>query len=260
MLEANGSVAQGFGTSGYVLLRPPGIVRSSIIDLVQLPDGRFIAFGSSPQGMFAARLNSSGLLDTTFGAGGFAQISFADLHNLPLPLDRARAGAVDAQGRIYLCGHIQYNNLTDNTVMAFARLTPGGALDTSFSADGRVLRPFIDVLPSSTVAGCEVDGQNRLIAAVQTGVPLNGDFGALRLLPDGSEDLRFNAIGQTRVPINIGGGDVGHDSVAGLALMGENVIVAGTSYPINGNSSSGETLTMIRLSSDRPFGDGFEGN
>ncbi|MBK8067174.1 MAG: hypothetical protein IPK27_05990 [Rhodanobacteraceae bacterium] len=260
MLNEDGSVAGGFGTSGYTLLQPPGSTFAYVSRLVRLGDGRFIAIGTGDVGMFAARLSSTGQIDPTFGVNGYAIVSFADLHNLQLTHDWAESGAVDSQGRIHLCGRITYGNNSNQSVMAFARLTPGGMLDPSFSTDGRIVQPFIDVFPTSNVADCAVDGQDRLVAAVQTGtaVPLNGDFGVLRLLPDGNFDPRFNVIGQTRAALDLGGNGVGHERVQAMTLMDGRVIVAGTVFPTNGGSASGEQMGLLRFGSDRPFADGFE--
>lgn len=262
MLNADGTLAGGFGNSGYILLRPPGATYSEIVKLARLADGRFIAIGFSDLSMFAVRLSSTGQLDTQFGANGYALVSFSNLHNLQQTLDWARSGAVDSLGRIYLCGHITYGNHSFQSVMAFARLGVNGQLDQGFSGDGRIVRPFIDVFPTSNVADCSVDAQDRLVVALQTGTvaPLSNDFGVLRLLPDGSDDLSFNGIGQVRIPVDLGGEGVGYDTTAALALVGDQVIVAGTSYPIDGGSATGEVHTLVRLGSDRPFANGFEGN
>lgn len=262
MLDANGSVAGNFGAAGYVLLRPPGATYAEVVKLVRLADGRFIAIGFSDLSMFAVRLSATGQVDTQFGVNGYATVSFANLHNLQFTLDWARAGAVDSQGRIYLCGHITYGNHSFQSVMAFARLDANGQLDPGFSGDGRIVRPFIDVFATSNVADCSVDAQDRLVVALQTGTvaPLNNDFGVLRLLADGADDPGFNGIGQVRIPVDLGGTGVGYDATAALALVGNQVIVAGTSYPIDGGSTTGEVHTLVRLGSDRPFANGFEGN
>lgn len=262
MLNADGSVAGGYGNSGYVLLRPPGATYAEVVKLVRLGDGRFIAIGFSDLSMFAVRLSATGQLDTQFGTNGYALVSFSNLHNLPLTLDWARSGAVDSQGRIYLCGHITYGNHSFQSVMAFARLGANGQLDLGFSGDGRIVRPFIDVFPTSNVADCSVDTQDRLVVALQTGTvaPLSHDFGVLRLQPDGADDLGFNGTGQVRIPVDLGGEGVGYDTMAALALVGDQVIVAGTSYPVDGGTTTGEVHTLVRLGSDRPFANGFEGN
>lgn len=260
MLNEDGSIAAGFGTSGYTLLRPAGSTYAFVTRLIGLGDGRIVAIGTSDVGMFLARLSPTGQLDTTFGASGYTVLGFSDLHNLQFTLDLAHSGAADSQGRIYVCGNVTYGNNLNQSVMAFARLTPNGTLDPSFSGDGRLVQPFIDVLPTSTVAECAIDPQDRLLAAVQTGTasPLNGDFGILRLLADGSLDPRFNLIGQTRVPMNLGGDGIGHESVAAMLLIGDQAIVGGTAYPANGGSSTGEVLSLLRFGSDRPFANGFE--
>lgn len=262
MLKDDGSVDTSFGTSGYVLLRPPGTqTRAQLMDLQRLPDGRFIVVGVSDAGLFVSRLSATGQLDMQFGVNGYAKPGFADLHSLPQPRDWVRASAVDSQGRIYVCGYVTYENSIYKSVMAFARLTPNGTLDSSFSGDGRVLRPFIDVYPVSLVTDCALDGQGRLTVAVQTGThtPLSNDFGALRLLPNGSEDPSFGAIGQTRIPIDLGGNGIGQDDLAAMALVGDQILLAGTSYPDNSNgTATGEVHTIVRLGSDRHFASGFE--
>lgn len=263
LLNSDGSIAASFGTGGHTLLRPPASTYSQVVELVRLGDGRFIAIGLADVGMFAARLSPGGLLDTSFGNNGYTVLSFDDLHSLPLTVDWAQAGAVDSQGRIYLCGHLTYGNNSSQSVMAFARLTPDGLADASFSGDARILRPFIDVFPTSNVVDCAVDPQDRLVAAVRTGTlnPTSSDYGAIRFLPDGSEDPRFGAAGQTRVAIDFGGPGVGHDAPAGFALIGNDLILAGTSYPSNDNGTTvGEVHTLVRLGNSRLFGNGFEDN
>jgi uncharacterized delta-60 repeat protein len=265
MLGANGQIDASFGASGHVLLRPPGSTYTEVTKLLREADGRYIIVGFSDHDvfsarMFTARLSANGQLDTGYGINGYATVDFDDLYTLPQALELVRAAGIDSQGRVYLCGQVNYGNNLNQSVMAFARLTTSGALDPGFSGDGRVLRPFIDVLPSSNVRDCALDAEERLVAAVQTGTaqPLVSEFGALRLLPDGSEDPRFATLGQTRVALDIGGAGVGHDSPAALAVVGDAIIIAGTSFPTNGSTVNGEAHTMIRLASDRTFANGFE--
>lgn len=261
MLAANGAIDPSFGTQGYTRLSPPGGTSTGINDLVRLGDGRLLVFGTSNMGRYVARLQSNGALDAGFGVGGYRLLNFLDLHSLPQPLDFTVAGAVDADGRIYHCGHVRYENSASKSVIAIARLTPNGALDVSYSDDGRVLRPFIDVFETSNVAGCEIDTAGRLVVAVQTGVggaAANADYGVLRLLPNGLPDLSFNSTGQTRVAIDLGGAGIGNDIAAAMALDGDRVLVAGTSSMTNGGVPNGEKQTLIRLGPDRFFADGFE--
>jgi uncharacterized delta-60 repeat protein len=260
MLDAGGSVDPGFAGNGRLLLRPPGTLSALVSDLLRLADGRLLAIGTADDRMFAARVLPGGVLDASFGNNGYVTISFDDQHNLAMARTSAAALAVDSIGRLYLCGQIR-SSAPQQSLMAFARLVPNGLLDLSFAGDGRVVRPLIDVLPISRVRDCAVDAQDRLVAAVEAGTVNNSDFGALRLLPDGTPDPRFNLSGQAHHPINLGGGGIGHDPVAALALVGEFVLIAGTSYAVDSNSnpSVGEVHTMIRLGPDRPFADGFEG-
>ncbi|MBK8287126.1 MAG: hypothetical protein IPK97_20930 [Ahniella sp.] len=258
MLNSDGSIANGFGTQGHVLVRPPVATMTFVQDVEVLPDGRLLAFGRSDVSSFVARFDANGLIDTSYGVDGYALFDFGDLHMLSNPEELLADGAVDAEGRAYWCGNVRSDFNIALSVLALARLTPAGMLDPAYSGDGRFLAPFIDVLQNSNVAACKIDTQGRLVVAANPGTdaPLNGDFGALRLGTDGLPDLSFNSIGQTRVSIDLGGNGVGHDEISGMALMGDSVFLAGTSHPVNGFSQN-EKLIMVRLATDRTFADGF---
>src|SRR4029453_1148406 len=67
-----------------------------------------------------------GALDTSFSGNGIQTIFAGGA--------TAQAVAIDAQDRILVAGY----TFGANTDLAVARLRPGGALDGSFSGDGRV--------------------------------------------------------------------------------------------------------------------------
>lgn len=261
-LRADGSTDPGYGAgAGFVLVKPPGLSVATIGDLRVLADGSQLVFGSSPgqQVSFVAKLAPTGELDGSFGVGGYALFSFANLHQLNDPLEFAEGGAVDALGRIYFCGYVRHDFGYYSTVMAVARLDAGGQLDAGFSDDGRLLRPFIDVFPTSTVESCELDSQQRLVIGVQTGsTEPNSDYGVMRLLPDGEPDPAFNLAGQNRAALDLGGDGVGHDAQVGLVLDDDDgVIVAGTSFQTNGYSPLSKQ-TMVRFGSELLLRDSFE--
>jgi len=261
-LRADGSTDPGYGAgAGFVLVKPPGLDKAFISDLRVLADGSQLVFGSNAaqQVSFVAKLTPVGDLDGSFGVGGHALFSFANLHQLNEPSEHAAGGAIDALGRIYFCGYVRHDFGYYSTVMAVARLDAGGQLDAGFSGDGRLLRPFIDVFPTSTVESCELDSQQRLVLGVQTGTTEpNSDYGVMRLLPDGEPDPTFNLAGQNRAALDLGGGGVGHDAQVGLVLDADDgVIVAGTSFQANGYTPLSKQ-TMVRFGSELLLRDSFE--
>ena len=78
-----------------------------------------------------------------------------------------------------------------------ARLSPDGAIDRSFSGDGRqIVR-----LPGShdSLDALAVDLEGRLVLVGQATVPGPNSITAARLLPDGRPDPTFNGTGQALV-------------------------------------------------------------
>jgi uncharacterized delta-60 repeat protein len=251
-----------FGANlAYVLLKPPGCDWCTPAGIEAAADGGAYVFGSNQFSIsWVAKILASGDLDPDFGVGGYALFSFANLHNMVNPRELTQASAMDAQGRHYHCGVIQNGNNNNQRLVAIARLTADGHLDTAFSEDGRVLMPFNDVLPNSDVDRCAVDSQDRLVVSVEVGGEdgLSSDYGVMRFLPNGDLDPNFNFAGTARRAVNLGGVDLaGHDMTAGLAIDATGVIVAGTSNGTNALTPV-RKLTMVRFGNDRLLVDGFE--
>ena len=260
-LTSSGAVDPSFGQGGVLTLWPPGTDEVYVTDLVHHPDGYAYAIGSTEQDVWIARFSDQGVLDAGFGASGYAHVSYADLQVQP-GKDFASAIALDDAGRIYACGYTRFNSNIYQSIMSIARFTPNGALDPDFSGDGRILMPYVDVFPFSTVTDCKVDRSGRLVAGLHTGTtnPISGDFAAVRFKVDGSADETFNLAGQVRVGIDAGGAPgLGHETVAAIALQGPDIVIAGTASAVNGDGANDPIdFAVIRLRSDQLLRDGFE--
>jgi uncharacterized delta-60 repeat protein len=113
------------------------------------PDHRIVVVGGSadsPGAMEVLRLNPDGSPDMSFGNGGTTDINFA-------PGQDAGAGAVALQpdGKILAAG-----DASDD--FGVARLQPGGALDTTFSFDGKQTVDFDSGLDFDNSVALEPDG------------------------------------------------------------------------------------------------------
>src|SRR5687768_17668790 len=83
-----------------------------------------------------ARLNADGTVDTTFGGGdGFVSIDFAIN-------DEATDVAIDGSGRVVVVGTSNAGAGSNARDFAVARLTSTGALDSTFSGDGKLAIDF----------------------------------------------------------------------------------------------------------------------
>ncbi len=261
-LTPQGVQDPAFGANlAYVLLKPPGCDWCTPAGIEAAGDGGAYVYGSNQFSIsWVAKIRANGELDPDFGVGGYSLFSFANLHNLVNPRELNQAGTHDSQGRRYYCGVVQNGTNDDERLVAIARLTAEGDLDTEFSGDGRLLMPFNDVFPNSDLDTCKVDSADRLVVSVEVGGAdgLSSDYGVMRFLPNGDLDPLFNFVGTARRAVDLGGIDLhGHDIAAGLAIDATGVIVSGTSNGIDGLTPSRQ-LTMVRFGDERLLVDGFE--
>lgn len=155
------------------------------------PGDKVIAAGTSEQGgkrFFVARLDNKGLLDTTFGSGGFTQIAF--------PADATPQSVhVLADGRVLVVGD------TANKVV-IARLDAAGVLDTSFGGTGKVT---VDVGAPivATTARSVLDASGRIVVSASIGAA--GDIVVARVLPTGAPDTTFGTGGHVTATLGAAG-------------------------------------------------------
>jgi uncharacterized delta-60 repeat protein len=139
-LQASGALDTSFGAQGVAILSVStwNGDDSHVRSIQTLTDGR-IALGVScrPTGLSAqrfcaARLQSNGALDPSFGLGGvvtvMAEVSQGESQWL-------RAAATDGAGRWVMAGHCSGSPLPDTSFCA-VRLQPNGARDLSFGTNG----------------------------------------------------------------------------------------------------------------------------
>src|SRR5262249_20679328 len=143
--------------------------RSTAVDSL----GRVIVAGyvaNSVDSDFAVtRFTPAGALDTNFGGTGIVTIEMGT------PQDAAYSVAVDSMDRVVLAGHTKVGS---NSSFAVARLTPGGALDTSFDADGKQIIDF--GADDEDAWGLAIDSLDRIVVAGWTYNGLNYDFAVTR--------------------------------------------------------------------------------
>ena len=129
--------------------------------------------------MAAVRLLPDGTLDPSFSADGIASAPMGQY-------GEARAIALQPDGRVIIGGSAYYDVTFDD--LALARFTSGGALDTTFSGNGRLNIPAsgsLDLVRAITVLP---DGR------IQVGGKFDGgttDMMSLRLLANGDLDPSF---------------------------------------------------------------------
>ncbi len=207
--NADGSLDTSFGVGGKVVTDLNGYYESAMA-LVLQPDGKLVALGG-PGGFLLARYNSDGTLDSSFGAGGRANVS----GGLGMGL------ALQPDGRIVAAGQ----GSTGNFVLV--RLNVNGALDATFGTGGTVSTDFGGTEGAFAVVvqpdGKIVAGGGADVLAYSSG--LTSDFLLARYNSDGSLDNSFGTGGRVTTDFNF----FSIDRVYTLAVQADGRILAGGS-------------------------------
>jgi uncharacterized delta-60 repeat protein len=152
--------------------------------------------------------------------------------------------AVQADGKIVAAGHID----TSPRSFLLARLTPAGALDTSFGSDGFVTTGFANDEAHAEAVLIQSDG--KLVAAGTASVGGDYDFAVARFHPDGALDTAYS--GDGKVTIGFGASDRALD--AALQSDGKLVIAGGSA------GLTDQDFAVARLNADGTLDSGFDGD
>lgn len=161
--DRRGTPDPSFGTAGEVITDFGGFDGASSVALERR--GRIVAAGSSEDlgrtsSEFAlARYDRHGQPDAAFGAGGMLTTNFHDGR-----YDGATSIAIDSHNRIVTAGNTADRRSCFYTVcadsrFALARYGRHGALDHSFSRNGKVANPHGNALSAA------IDSRDRIVAA-----------------------------------------------------------------------------------------------
>ncbi|MBK9759291.1 MAG: hypothetical protein IPO90_04785 [Flavobacteriales bacterium] len=184
-----------FGNAGIVQQGLNGFGGDRANDVSMMPDGRIVVAatsGGQEGAMVVMRILENGVLDNSFNGTGIADVNFGSTSS-------GEAIALQADGRIVVAGSAFFEGSFDD--LAFARFKENGALDTSFSEDGRftVTRSgAADAVLSLTVAS---DG--RIVAGGKFDGPV-GDMAAVQLLANGNLDPSFGSNGIFETSLHTG--------------------------------------------------------
>ncbi len=193
---------------------------------------------------------SPGALDTTFGMGGKATVSFLPGSNS----SRAQGVVVQPDGKLVLAGFAQRS--TTDSDFAVARLNSNGSLDTGFNATGKNTVTFN--LGGGTNAGAraaalQADGK-IVVAGFAQRTTNDTDFAVARLLANGFLDTGFGSGGKTN--FGFGLGSVNDDEATGLAIQPDGkIVVAGFAQ----RTANDFDFAVARLNADGSLDSTFNG-
>ena len=222
--SGDGKLSFGFGTGRS----------DTAADLALQSDGKIVLGGrSSDSGntstnLAIARITSTGALDSTFSGDGRQMVSFGSS-----TFANGNTIAIDGNGKIVIGGSKKAGAVS---VFVLARLTPTGALDTTFNSTGKVI---VNLPGPSDIAHKVLFDGTKIVLAGETR-PASVDFALLRFNANGSLDTSFS--GDGIVTVNFGSTDL--DQAWGLAMdsSGRYVLAGNTDGP--GNSDFGVMRVM----------------
>lgn len=171
--------------------------------VAQQADRKLIVAGACNNGghfdFCAVRYNTSGSLDSSFGASG--RLTTTVIVNAE---NNATALIVQPDGKIVLTG---YCGNGANTSFCATRHLTDGSLDATFGNNGKVVTPFAGVANAyAFAAALQPDGKIVLVGYCVIATD-NTDFCAVRYNSNGSPDASFNGNGQVIRPITPGAND-----------------------------------------------------
>lgn len=209
------------------------------------------------------RLKADGSLDTTFGENGFSNTSLGGI------ADYLQDMTIDGQGRIVATGFSRFDGGSGSFRDDFGaiRLTRDGALDTSFSSDGKVVTQMNGHSQPRSVAIQTVGDLEKIVLGGFTRNGSSDDFSLLRYNEDGSVDTTFGSNGRAYVGFGVGGEqiqrvliqDSGKIVAVGHGYFGNNQNFALARFNANGSldktfGSCGKIVTDLGTNTDIAYG------
>ncbi len=235
--NSDGTLDPTFGNGGWATASYASNYSGITYGMVLQPDGRIVTAGYvatdvDNDDFCAARFNSDGTLDATFGGDGLVHYGFSENGD-----HAAHAIALQADGRIVLAGHA---DLDLDEHIGVMRLNTDGTLDTDFDGDGRVA---IELNEERSVEAIAIRSDGRIVL-VGTADYTSGFV--TQLNSDGSLDTGFGTGGTTLV--NMGGQFEGW----AVAIQADGkVLVGGNTYGWDQN------YALARLNQDGSFDTSF---
>lgn len=222
---SRGNLDTSFGGGDGVTITPIGPFYDQANGLALLPHGKILLAGTSDQAPpsasqsdddFAlAQYNADGTPDTTFSGDGQLTTAFGSQDDGAGSVILTRAGKYVAAGESKTAAGVDF---------AIARYNADGALDSTFSADGRQTTSF-GVTGDDHGSSVREQSDGKLVVSGDTnaGGPTGEDYGLVRYLSNGSLDPTFGNGGKVTTSFNNGNN---LDSANDLQLQPDGKIVA----------------------------------
>jgi uncharacterized delta-60 repeat protein len=225
-LKLDGSLDISFGESGRTSVDFG--YHDYIYGVSTQIDRKVIAFGRSGTDFAVVRINSDGIIDTSFDLDGMITTDFGSE-------DEAVSVVSQLDGKLLVAG-------TSGNKFALARYNNNGSLDSSFSDDGKVI---VEILSNrwNTVATVKIQADGKILIAGTS----SSDFSLVRLNSDGSLDNTFGENGAVAIDIL----KYSSDTAKSIVLQGDGkILVAGETYRSPDYNINYYDFALMRFNAD----------
>jgi uncharacterized delta-60 repeat protein len=194
-----------------------------------------------------ARYNPDGSLDTSFSGDGKVTIDVSGRS------DNVFEIVIQSDGKIVVAGEGGFGRARTDSKFALVRLTDAGALDATFSTDGKVMTQFTRRFDGAF--GVAVDGTNRIVAVGFAGAWVNKRFALARYSPNGSLDTSFGGDGKvitdfTRL----------HDEAIDVSFQQDEKILVGGEAGYRLNRAANSRFALARYNTNGSLDQSFSGD
>jgi len=234
-----GALDSGFGRNGKVLTTTGSRNDSPANAMAIQADGKIVFAGTTgfPGEFIITRYTPKGVLDPSFGTGGFARTHF-DSGSRDIPT----AIALQADGKIIVAG---YSEAAGNeTWFALARYTTTGAADPSFGTGGKV-RTHFGSSSDDFAHALAIQADGRIVVAGFSNSP--SSIALARYTTDGSLDPTFGTGGEVTTSFGSGG----YSGATSVVIQWDGKIVAGGSSNLFGD------FALVRYAANGTLDTGF---
>lgn len=150
-LDTNGFPDISFGNSGKVV-NAFSANGDQLTSVVLQPDGKLVVVGQAVNTnaeILVARYTSTGILDNTFGNGGYKFYNFSN------QAEQAYSVAIQADGKIVVAGSVD----SLSTDIALIRVRNNGVIDSTFGTNGKVATELSTGYDYATSMLLQADGK-----------------------------------------------------------------------------------------------------
>lgn len=243
ILAAPADFDYAFGDAGKVVM-PVGTGNAQGIAAALQSDGKILVAGHALNGstydVALARFTTDGVLDTSFDGDGLVMTAIGS------SADQAMAVAIQTDGKIVLAG-TSYNG--SNFDFAVVRYTKAGALDTTFSGDGKATAAIGSGDDVAWAVAVQSDG--KIVVAGRSHNGSNQDIALARFTSAGVLDTTFSSDG--KLTTAVGAGD---DVAYGVVVQGDGKMVA-AGYSANATDSE---MALVRYTAAGALDTSFSGD